>query len=417
MQLFAEKILAYRLGKNPSDFKSFGFHEPNTDEGRQVYTIIGDRIYYFLANINTDNIYRTFSHLQQLMSGNLAPQPTIRQVFIIGESSTVEDRAQVQMAVDNYQFPLAADAITLLPTANTASISETSTTTLPNQVTLLPSASAKSLQIQKSLSYINEDPYWDPRRDDLTLATEGILQDRASAITTWLRQQPQHNNVAHPTHQTELQVQETSVQAISGAPPMMDDYTTWPMHYQPSDTALERQAQTPQQEGWLGRRALAGWANNLLFLLFLLAGIGILWSLIWLMRGGLNQPNDNRTNDQRSQNLVPPPPPSSQSFSPDPQRAGTDQATTIQPNDRLTAQTTPSLTANELTQIPTKSFFVQSSPTYDGAQLRGGPGVNYRIIRGVPNGYQVIDAGRQIGEWREVSFQGQEGWIYRPFLR
>ncbi len=197
MQLFAETILAYRLGKSKSEFQSFGFHEPNTNEGRQVYTIIDDRIYCFLAQINPDTINRAFRHIEQLIEQSVDPHSSIRQVVAIGESSTVDDREQAQAAVDNYPFANLHDPV-LAPAEPTLEI-----TPAPTQVTLLPSASAKPRKIHTFLSYINEDPYWDPRRDKPDLATEGILQDRASAIVTWLRQQPQDHVTAHPAHLTQ----------------------------------------------------------------------------------------------------------------------------------------------------------------------------------------------------------------------
>lgn len=389
MQLFAEKILAYRLGKSTSEFQSFGFHEPNTDEGRQVFTIIDDRIYCFLAHINPDSIHRAFRYIEQLLDQSVDPHFSIRQVVAIGESGTVDDREQAQAAVDHYPFANLHDPV-LTPSEPALEITPAST-----QVTLLPSASAKPCKIQTFLSYINEDPYWDPRRDKPDLATEGILQDRASAIMTWLRQQPQDGTMAHPAQFTQPPAPETMLQV---SPVVHPAYLDEPLDIPSEDLTFEQDESRSRRFDGLG--------NNLTFLMVALAGIGLLWLLLWLTRGGLQQLLEPTSTEQRSENLIPPPPPSAESLNPTTPATGTDQA-----------QPRSAAVNNESAQSSTKSFLVQSPANYDGVNLRVGPGENNRRIRGVPDGYSVIDEGRQIGSWREVSFQGQRGWIYRPFLR
>ncbi|NJN49398.1 MAG: hypothetical protein HC805_06000 [Alkalinema sp. RL_2_19] len=210
MQLFAERVLGYRLGKDQSQFQSYGFHEPNTDEGRQVYTIVDDQIYYFLPKLNADTIHRAFNNLQQLIrDDSFGFSPAIKQVVVVGESSTVDDREHIQEVVNNYQFSGQLSGPNLPPTSSDNAALTDSPEILggagpnPHQVTLLPSANTQPIAMRKALSYINEDPYWDPRQDDFSSSTDGILQDRASAITTWLRQQPQrHSQNPHPTQAT-----------------------------------------------------------------------------------------------------------------------------------------------------------------------------------------------------------------------
>ncbi len=153
-------------------------------------------------------------------------------------------------------------------------------------------------------------------------------------------------------------------------------------------------------------RRFDGLTNNVTFLIVLLAGLGLLWFILWLTRGGFHQLLEPTNTEQSSENLIPPPPPSTESLNPTTQPTGTDQAPPSQP-----------AVTNESAPSSIKRFLVQSPGNYDGVNLRVGPGEDNRRIRAVPDGYQVIDEGRQIGSWREVSFQGQRGWAYRPFLR
>ncbi|MBE9031757.1 hypothetical protein IQ266_18650, partial [filamentous cyanobacterium LEGE 11480] len=169
MQLFAERVLGYRLGKDPSEFRSFGFHEPNTDEGRQVYTIVDDRVYYFLPKLNTDAVHRAFNNLQHLIDDNFGFAPAIQQIVIVGESSTADDRERLQEAVNNYRFATQSNDSqpTELPPPSEKSaipdhdrLDHDNTNTVDGHpVTLLPSTNTKPIVIRKALSYINEDPY------------------------------------------------------------------------------------------------------------------------------------------------------------------------------------------------------------------------------------------------------------------
>jgi hypothetical protein len=409
MQLFAEQVLAYRGGQSPQRFRSYGFHEPNTDEGRHVYTIADDRIYYFLPQLNPEAVHRVFAHLQTLVRDQFGRNPAIQQVVIVGESSTTDDRARLQEAVDNYQFtttpePTPPTESDPPPDAMVSDRPEVIGNLL--QVTMLPSATPKPLPIRRALSYINEDPYWDPRQDDLGTTRDGILQDRSGTITSWLQQQPNAPAVpapqftAQPSPHTTLQTPETELQAA--AVPIADQRPPEPP-YEPSPTGLERRNQATAP--W----SLSGLANNWRFLL---AGIGILAAAVWFMRGGFNpSPPVVNTGNQLT---TPPPPP-----------IDNRPTTSSQP---IVNYATPPKTATIAATVPPRRvipttpprvtrFIVQSPQPYDGVNLRVGPGTSNGKIRAVPNGYSLVDEGRQIGIWREVSFQGQRGWVYRPFVR
>jgi hypothetical protein len=417
MQLFAEQVLAYRAGQTPQQFRSYGFHEPNTDAGRYVYTIADDRIYYFLPKLSPDAVHRVFSHLQNLVRDQFGRNPAIQQVVIVGESSTVDDHDRLQEAVDNYQFT-GTSAIAPSPEPN------------PMQVTLLPDATPNRLPIRRTLSYINEDPYWDPRQDELGTARDGILHDRAGAITAWLHQQPQtvsHQTVphqtVHPSPSTTLQTPETELQRVAVADiPAIDAPIDAPaaIPYQPSNTAINRRNNATTPTDWSLSGIFSNLANNIFFLL---GGIGILGTAFWLMRGGFNQPSNIATTNQLT-NPVPPPPPTDNrstttnnnqqvaTYNTRPQTAAKPAAVAAVPARQVVVATN-----NNQPKLPVAGFFVRSPNPYDGVNLRVGPGVNNSKIRAIPDGYWLIDEGRQIGTWREVSFQGQRGWVYRPFIR
>jgi hypothetical protein len=421
MQLFAEQVLAYRGSPSAQSCRSYGFHEPNTDEGRQVYTIIDDRIYYFLPRLNPETVHRAFAHLQTLVRDQFGRTPAIQQVVIVGESSTTDDdqrsvgdhRARLQEAVDNYQFTTAPEP-TSPPESDspTAAMVSDRPEVIDNhvQVTMLPSATPKPLPIRPTLSYINEDPYWDPRQDDLGTTRDGILHDRAGTITSWLQQQPHvptspTPQFTVPLSSTTLQTPETELQAAA-VPPIAAPRAPEP-HYEPSPTGLERRNQATAPIDW----SLGALANNWWLLL---AGIGMLSAVLWWMRGGPNPPAQVGTAGNQ---LVSPPPPPIDSRPPN------QSSTTFNPPQKSTvtspspSATVPPRQTTRTAQLPAAGFFVRSPTPYDGVNLRVGPGLDNGKIRAVPNGYWLVDEGRQIGIWREVSFQGQRGWVYRPFVR
>ncbi|NJN49397.1 MAG: hypothetical protein HC805_05995 [Alkalinema sp. RL_2_19] len=208
-----------------------------------------------------------------------------------------------------------------------------------------------------------------------------------------------------------------------------------PMRYAPQATAVNPPVANGQDQS-RGPLAsfLGGLANNLLFLLL---GLGILGGALWFMRGGFNQPNN-------FENTLPPPPPGDQSFNANPNRIGDDRSNsastgpqvTAIPNNtpRTTAQTQgiPNQAAQNLAaqreaaqrraasnqpKLPVAGFFVRTPAVHDGVNLRVGPGVSNPRIRAIPDGYWVVDEGQQQGNWRQVSFQGQRGWVYRPFIQ
>ncbi len=418
MQLFAEQVIAHRSGQSPQQFRSYGFHEPNTDEGRHVYTIVDDRIYYFLPQLNADAVHRVFGHLQTLVRHEFGGlNPAIQQVVIVGESSTIGDdqrsvvahRARLQEAVDNYQFTSPAGSA---PTTATDP-AVTDTIGNPHQVTLLPDATPNPLAIRRTLSYINEDPYWDPRQDDLGTTRDGILHDRAGTITAWLHQQPESSTqdtpqfTTQPSPSTTLQTPETELQAT--APDTIVNPLPEP-NYPPARPAPDRRNQSTTPTNW----SLGGLANNWRFLL---VGIGLLSGALWLMQGGWNPNRPVTTVNQLSS--PPPPPIDNRPTITSGQRVetntSTQKSTAISPATVRPAAVPPRRVIS--TRAPLPGFYVQSPTPYDGVNLRVGPGSNNGKIRAVPNGYWLVDEGRQIGIWREVSFQGQRGWVYRPFIR
>ncbi len=388
MQLFAEQVLLYRSGQTPQQLRSYGFHEPNTDAGRYVYTIADDRIYYFLPKLSPEAVHRVFDHLQNLVREQFGLNPAIQQVVIVGESSTVEDPDQLQAAVDNGQFA-PTSAIAPPPDPH------------PMQVTLLPDATPNRLPMRHTLSYINEDPYWDPRQDELGTARDGVLHDRAGTITAWLHQQPQ---TIQPSPSTTLQTPETELQSAAVPLPIINEPAAIPDP--PSNTTLNRRTKATTPIDWSLSGLFSNLANNIFFLL---GGIGILGTAFWLMRGGFNQPSNVGTSNKLT-NSVPPPPPTP--------TTGPQVATSnTRPQTTTSAPPTVRQVTNNQPKLPVAGFFVRSPNPYDGVNLRVGPGINNRKIRTIPDGYWLIDEGRQIGTWREVSFQGQRGWVYRPFIR
>jgi hypothetical protein len=412
MQLFAEQVLAHRTGYDPRQFRSYGFHEPNTDEGRNVFTIVDDRIYYFLPKLTPDAVHRSFSHLQQLVRDQFGRTPAIQQVVIVGESSTVDDRARLQEAVENYQFA-ATPPTPFDPTTNTP------------QATILPSATAKPITIHRALSYINEDPYWDPRQDDLGTHRDGLLHDRTGPILTHIHQNPSTPTVS-PSPVTTLQSAETELQAavvpellppVAPVPPA-DPLPATPFPNQP--TNRDRRTGDRRTDGSI-KGFLGNLANNLPALL---GGISLLALALWFLRGGLNQPSNLAVTPFGTNPVItPPPPPGSTTTGVQTFQTGKKTVSSTQTTPRSTTTSTTTrpavrvIAASPQPELPMAGFFARSPNPYDGVNLRAGPGIENRKIRGIPNGYWLVDEGRQIGTWREVSFQGQRGWVYRPFIR
>jgi hypothetical protein len=450
MQLFAEQVLSYRLNQDPTQFRSYGFHEPNTEEGRQVYTVVGDQLYYFLPKLSLEAVHRTLRQIPTVVSKEQPFGLPIQQVILVGESSTVSDRDRLQEAIDNYQpsrfdsrlpapiLPearqeawqttnnlLASSLSSSLSESNDAAViptvSDAAASTAP--MTTFPTQAAQPLPLKLRLSYINEDSYWDPRQDDLTVKPEGLIHDRASQITAWLQKHPSASNfdlnpVAAPVG-TALQSPVTQLQS----PETVTMSSTLETPVEPIVGLPETRVdgRDRRSNDWFKTGPLA----NAWPLLTLLGALGL---LLWLAQWGRNQLVNTASNDYSGVNAPPPPNQltttnSTSSFSTTRTDTAVNQAaannrSAIVTNNAATnnSQTTRAAVAN-VTKLPPVGFWVRAASPHDGVNLRTGPGVENRKIRGIPNGYWVVDEGRTIGNWQEVSFQGQRGWVYRPFIR
>jgi hypothetical protein len=456
MQLFAEQVLAYRLLKTKSQFHSFGFHEPNTDERRQVYTLVDpDAIYYFLGSVTGDSISRALTNVQQMIQNS--PMQRIQQVVLVGESTISNERDRIQELVDHFQF---IDGLDELSNAVPSGM----------QITLLPDIETCLRPIQKRLTYINEDPYWDPSRDHLERVGNHLLpSNRATEILNWMEHHPPmldgaqagglqvgdrlpdyaNSNGHSPTtalqNDTAVQPDHTRTQPnpagfqpmVAGVPmnrrPIEPVGVTAPRQVVERRTNLERRSGNDRrlvsmaQEKWSGLNDLT--RNLLLFL----GSLGLLSLLAWLIQStvqNLTDPNyRNRygaeTTPLTPANPNPPPPPAGAIVQPATPQATTPQATTPQATTPQAIASVPQVVQQpQVVQlpavqptVPVAAWTVQAPSPHDGVNFRVAPGMGASIMRGIPNGYRLIDEGRQVGEWREVSFQGQRGWVYRRFIR
>jgi hypothetical protein len=452
MQLFAEQVLAHRLLKTQSQFHSFGFHEPNTDEGRQVYTLVDpDAIYYFLGSVTGDSVSRALTNVQQMIQN--APMQRIQQVVLVGESTISNERDRIQELVDNFQF---TDGLEELGNASPSGM----------QITLLPDIETRLRPIQKRLTYINEDPYWDPSRDHLERVGNHLLpSNRATEILNWMEHHPQtldgasvgglqagdrlpdyasgngHSPTTALQNETAVQPDYTRAQPNPvGFQPMVAGV---PMNRRPIEpvgvtatgevverrTNLERRSGNDRrlvsmaQEKWSG---LNGLTRNLLWFL---GSLGLLSLLAWLIQStvqNLTDPNyRNRYGTEATPltgvipnpaNPNPPPPPAGAIAQPATTQVATTKAATSVTQVAQQPQVVVQTPAVQPT-APVSAWTVQAPSPHDGVNFRVAPGLGASIMRGIPNGYRLIDEGRQVGEWREVSFQGQRGWVYRRFIR
>ncbi|MFM2432839.1 MAG: hypothetical protein RLZZ511_4053 [Cyanobacteriota bacterium] len=474
MQLFAEQVLAHRLSKDPTLFRSYGFHEPNTEEGRQVYTVVDEQLYYFLPKLSVEAVHRTLRQIPALVHQEQRFGPPIQQVVIVGESSTVNDRDRLQEAVDNYQ-PARLDSrlsAPILPESQSAAwpttnllasslgtvgdaampdapIVPTPPTAATPPLTAFPTAAPQPLPLKLRLSYINEDSYWDPRQDDLTVQPEGLMHDRASQITAWLQKHPSTANfdldpVATPigttlqSPSTQLQSPDpindsdptnTSNPTNTSAPTNTSDPTNTSVSAR--ETPIEPSVTVPETQVNRGDRRSSDWFKtgplaNAWPLLTLLGSLGL---LLGLAQWGRNQLVNTAANDIAGSDA----PPTGQAFVDSTTANNRSTRRTNTPTNSTNASGTSNFSTANGTgstrtvlvngttaaqpQLPPVGFWVQAAQPHDGVNLRTGPGTENRKIRGIPNGYWLVDEGRTIGNWREVSFQGQRGWVYRPFIR
>jgi hypothetical protein len=425
MQLFAEKVLEYRLLMPREQFRSFGFHQPNTEEGRKVYTVAQSTLYYFLSTVTGDAVNRALGNAQQLIQDDPSLS-AVNQVVLVGEATLSNERDRIQELVENFQFTDVLDRPEMPG--------------LPSQITLLPNIETRLRPIQKSLSYINEDPYWDPRRDQLNTPMDGVLQDRATDVVSWLETHSRFGELSIASSErsvlgsaalgsaalgsavigspTEVQASSTQLQQSLSEPPAI---AGTPMDLSEGDrrTGLERRQSSDRRQA--AKAAVNGWWNrldqftqNALWFVAVLAGLGLLGWLVRLATLNLLDPNaaNNQVNSPPSVNpLAPPPtpPPGSIVTSPPGATAVPQSPPALQPQAPQPVQPAPTL--------PVARWYVQSPSPYDGVNFRVGPGVGSRIMRSIPNGQPLVDEGRQAGDWREVSFNGQRGWVHRRFVR
>ncbi len=402
MQLFAEQVLQYRCPDK--SFQSFGYHQPNIDQHRKVYTATDNTLYYFLPSVNPSEINTAIATIEHLLHAHPlldldGSTRVIKTVVLVGEF-VPPDRA-----------PLSDVEI--------AAVEQT--------------IAAYKGPLDLGLSYIDEDLYWDIRRDRLdseqgarTPVTEILttiktvppvapVTDRPRYLNRPLADDPQptllppamlgsgefdrHRSSDTSSSNVIVPADVSADVAIAPALPVMED------------------AAFPHLINGRNRRPPSGNGTNSVVMLAAVTLLGLLgaWGVLHWFQTGLLWPGgestpttaiapQNTQNTDSSSLPVPPtPPPNSTPF-------------TIPP--KATTPPPPTATPAAAPAVPANARWIQPpSASYNAVNLREGPGSEYRSIGAIRQGNYVIDAGQQVGNWRRVSYNNQSGWIYTSFIR
>lgn len=82
------------------------------------------------------------------------------------------------------------------------------------------------------------------------------------------------------------------------------------------------------------------------------------------------------------------------------------------------AITLATLAAPAVQAAPSQFHHVVNVDTMDALNLRAGPGTNNAVLATIPhNGRTIVSTGRTDGNWTEVEWAGQTGWVGSRYLQ
>jgi Bacterial SH3 domain len=380
MQLFAEQVLQYRFPDK--SFQSFGYHQPNIDQHRQVYTVTDNTIYYFLPAADAAHITTAIVDLAQLLKNNPlmdfdGSAKAIKTAVLVGEFSP-PDRA----SLDDAEI-----------TANDQAIAD------------------YTGPLDLGLSYIDEDLYWDIRRDRID--TTSGLRTPVTEILTTMKSVPPVAPITDRPRYLNRPIADSPVPTMPAhlaLPEPVDQLT--PVDQPLAVPIADRADQHESAKGSLG------WLDGINSLA-LLAGVTLLgllgsWFLWRWIQLGLPLPANQQAvtplapANQNGNLPVPAPPPNN---------TNRQQTFTTKPAPPKPATTAPAATAPRPAVAANRLQVRSPSAGYNAVNLREGPGYGYRAIGAIRQGNYVVDAGQQVGNWRRVSYYNKTGWVYQSFIR
>jgi hypothetical protein len=395
MQLFAEQVLHYRLPDK--QFHSFGYHQPNTEEQRQVYTITDHTLYYFLPEVSRNAVTNAIFDIRKILRDNPLMEVNgqvnaIKTAVLLGDSNTdtlnpnglspAEYRAEIQQFLEDQVFQSGRSAV--------------HPTTIAH--------------LDMGLSYLNEDVYWDVRRDRIegengyrTPVTD-VLTAIKTAPTEMLATSPP---VDRPRYMRQP-IGDTTPTLVPPVEPVIPAIT--PVIDPPINPDI------PLRSGRSERTPLNWWENTsslALLAAITLAGLLASMGLISLFR---NPPGPQIAGNNLNNPVSPSPSVSPSATAVVPFKAG---STTAKPTPAPVPPAPAPVVPVPATPAPQLPMLLVQSPSgsFNAVNLREGPGSNFASLGAIRQGNYVVDRGEQSGDWRRVSYFNKTGWVYMPFIR
>jgi hypothetical protein len=409
MQLFAEQVLHYRLPDK--QFHSFGYHQPNTDEQRQVYTITDHTLYYFLPEVSRNAVTNAIFDIRKILRENPLMEVNgqvnaIKTAVLLGDSntdtmnpnglSTAEYRAEIQQFLEDQVFQSGRSAVHPMSIAH----------------------------LDMGLSYLNEDVYWDVRRDRIegengyrTPVTD-VLTAIKTAPTEVLATSPP---VDRPRYMRQP-IGDTTPTIVPPVQPVQPVEPVIPAITPAIDPAVN--PDIPLRSGRSERTPLNWWENTsslALLAAITLAGLLAAMGMISLFRNSSGP--EIATNNIGTTPVAPSIAVAPSGTAVVPLNAGSTvkpSPAAVAPAPATPAPATPApATPAPATPTPQLPMLLIQSPSgnFNAVNLREGPGSNFASLGAIRQGNYVVDRAEQSGDWRRVSYFNKTGWVYMPFIR
>jgi hypothetical protein len=391
MQLFAEQVLRYRLPEK--QFHSFGYHQPNTEEQRQVYTITDHTLYYFLPEVSRNAVTNAIFDIRKILQENPLMEVNgqvnaIKTAVLLGDSSpesmspngltSAEYRAEIQQFLEDQVFQTGR------------------------------SAHHPIAHLDMGLSYLNDDVYWDVRRD--RIEGENGYRTPVTDVLTAIKTAPTEVLITSPPiDRPRYMRQPIGDTTPTVVPPILPPVVEPIVPAINPDIPLRSQRSEPAPLNW--------WENtSSLALLAAITLAGLLTAL------GLISLFKNPTGPEIASNTITPPPaspsPSPRANAAVPLNGGSPPiGSSSAPTKPIPAPAASAPAATTPTQQLPMLLVQSPSGNFNAVNLREGPGTNFASLGAIRQGNYVVDRAEQSGDWRRVSYFNKTGWVYMPFIR